>query len=128
MVSNTGQCRYKPVQLPRCQRCTTHLECFHRNFLHVAAVLLRHRTRKREGLQVPADANPHRELWEPERSDIEHAACRQPLYAFKGPVVDVFRVLRDLVVFGQHLREERLETVVVLRLVRDNTRTRAQPK
>ena len=76
----------------------------------------RHRTGQWERLEVPADAHPHRQLRQAERSDVEHTTLWQALDTLQRPVVDVLGVLGDFVVLGQRLGEEGLELVVVRRL------------
>ena len=92
------------------------LERLQHEVLHVAAVLLRHRSRQRERLEVAADTHAHRQLRQTECRDVQNAALRQALHTLERPVVDVLGILADLVVLRQCLAEERLEAVVVSRL------------
>ena len=56
-------------------------------------------------------SGPHRQCRQPERCQIKLPALGQPLDALERPVVDVLRILGDLVVLGQGLAEERLEAM-----------------
>ena len=94
------------------------LECLQHEVLHVAAVLLSHRTRQRESFEVAADADTHRQLWQAECGNVQDTALWQALHTLERPVVDMLCILGDLVVFRKGLAEEWLEAVVVSRLAR----------
>ena len=81
--------------------------------LHRHPVVLAHGARQRKLLQVAPHAHPHRQLGQPERRKVQHAALGQPLDPLEAPVVHVLGILRHAVVVGQHLGEEGLERVVV---------------
>mmetsp|Transcript_22437 Transcript_22437/g.67517 ORF Transcript_22437/g.67517 Transcript_22437/m.67517 type:complete len:241 (+) Transcript_22437:728-1450(+) len=84
--------------------------------LHVHAVVLRHCARQGKVLEVAADTHPHRQLRKAKCRKVELATFWQALDALKAPVVLVLCVLGHAVVVCEHLREKRLEPVVVGRL------------
>jgi hypothetical protein len=72
------------------------LERGQHDVLHVAAVLLAHATREREGLEVAAGAHTHRGLTKAKLGQVELAVSGEASNALEGPVVGVLGARRDL--------------------------------
>ena len=51
--------------------------------LHITTLLLRHRPRQREGLQIATDTHAHGELWQTKLRNIEHTIRWQTFDAFE---------------------------------------------